>query len=620
MKYYKLCILKLPLEQSFTYAFDESLDNSELKNGELVQINFARKKTPQIAMVLDEDLNPSKDYKIKQILSKENKYLSDFSKDVSEFIRQYYVCSLSEALSVFIPYEFYDRSLEKLDIKTNIRLSEFQNEAYDFIKTKKASLLFGDTGSGKTEIYIKLIAKALKQGKDIAFLMPEISLSPQMEQRLRLCFGDLVGIWHSKISKKKKSEILQGIKEKKIRILAGARSTLFLPFNDLGLIIIDEEHDNSYKSDAKPRLNVRDLSLYIASKYDIKVVLGSATPSLNTFYKVPFFRLKKSYYKSEKHIFYDTSLNNLSPFVLDKLQSCIESKHQAIVFLPTRANFKYQVCSSCGASVECPFCSVSMSLHKNDLSLKCHYCGFSEKIPEFCPKCKTGIIRNFRIGTAQIQEELSQYFNKFCVEKFDTDTIRTDKQLRKVLNDFNKNKIDILVGTQMLSKGHDYHNVKLCVILGIDSILNMPSYKARENALSLLTQLAGRTGRKGVGEVIIQTKNQDFFRYYLGSYQKLLKDELSFRKDLYPPFKKIAKITMSNKNPDCAKKELENLSKLLDNFEGVELVGLSPARVFKVANDYRYEMLLRSSSPAKLLPCLHFLNQKKASVDMDCNI
>lgn len=185
------------------------------------------------------------------------------------------------------------------------------------------------------------------------------------------------------------------------------------------------------------------------------------------------------------------------------------------MFLPTRANFKYQICTSCGKSVECPYCSVSMSLHKNDLALKCHYCGYAQQIPEFCPSCNTGIIHNLRVGTAQIEEELKELFPDKNIKRFDRDEIKTDAKLKAVLNDFNNNKIDILVGTQMLSKGHDYHNVKLAVVLGIDSVLNMNSYKAREKALSLLIQIAGRSGRKGEGEVVVQTKIKSFLNTFL---------------------------------------------------------------------------------------------------------
>ena len=342
--------------------------------------------------------------------------------------------------------------------------------------------------------------------------MPEISLTPQMQKRLEKVFGKTIALWHSKITKKRRDAILDGVLDGSIKIVAGARSALFLPFKDLGLMIVDEEHDSSYKSDSKPRYNAKDLSLYIANKYDIQVILGSATPSISSFIKVPYFRIKQKYFNSKNNtIVFDNSALQLNDTILSKISNTIANDKQVIIFLPTRANFKYQVCSDCGKAVECPYCSVSMSLYRDARALKCHYCNYTQKIPDTCPSCTTGFIKNSRLGTAEVVEQLQQLFPQNTIGQFDRDKVRTDKQLRDILDKFNKNKIDILVGTQMLSKGHDYHNVSLAVILGIDSVLNMESYKARENALSLAIQIAGRSGRKTDGEVLIQTQNQEFF-------------------------------------------------------------------------------------------------------------
>ena len=336
-----------------------------------------------------------------------------------------------------------------------------------------------------------------------------------MKKRLEKVFGKSIAIWHWKKKKKKKEEILKGLQEGSIRLIAGARSALFFPYSNLGVIIVDEEHDDSYKSDSKPRFHTKDLSIYMAKKFDLQLVLGSATVSSSSFFKIPFFRLDETYHQTKKYYSFEDSEAKLSLKVIDKITKTIDSGNQLIVFLPTRANFKYQICTTCGKSVECPYCSVSMSLHKNDLALKCHYCGYAQQIPETCPSCHSGIIHNLRVGTAQIEEELKELFPQKVIKRFDRDQIKTNSQLKTILNEFNKGEIDILVGTQMLSKGHDYHNVRLAVVLGIDSILNMNSYKAREKALSLLIQISGRSGRKGEGEVIIQTKNEGFFNHYL---------------------------------------------------------------------------------------------------------
>ncbi len=260
-----------------------------------------------------------------------------------------------------------------------------------------------------------------------------------------------------------------------------------------------------------------------------------------------------------------------------------------------------------------------MSLHKNDLALKCHYCGFAQKIPETCPSCNNGIIHNLRVGTAEIETQLNELFPENTIKRFDRDEIKTDTKLKAVLNDFNKNKIDILVGTQMLSKGHDYHNVKLAVVIGIDSVLNMNSYKARERALSLLIQIAGRSGRKGEGEVIIQTKNEEFFDYYLKEcdYQEFLETELVFREGLYPPYVKMAKVIFAHTNGLKVKDELDLYVKKLKENENIEVVGFGQCAIFKLANKYRYEIVLRSSNIKALLIALHSINSTMATIDMD---
>jgi primosomal protein N' (replication factor Y) len=260
-----------------------------------------------------------------------------------------------------------------------------------------------------------------------------------------------------------------------------------------------------------------------------------------------------------------------------------------------------------------------MSLHKNDLALKCHYCGYAQQIPETCPSCHNGIIHNLRVGTAQIEEELKELFPQKVIKRFDRDQIKTNTQLKTVLNEFNKGQIDILVGTQMLSKGHDYHNVKLAVVLGIDSVLNMNSYKAREKALSLLIQISGRSGRSGQGEVIIQTKNEDFFNFYLNesNYKEFLEGELEFRKELYPPFLKMAKITFSHANGLKIKDEMDSYVHFLKQNKDIEVVGFGQSPIFKMANKYRYEILVRSSNINALLNALHSIQSPNVSIDMD---
>ncbi|MCT7563005.1 primosomal protein N' [Aliarcobacter butzleri] len=612
MYFYELALLKSPLE-NLTFQSEE-----EIKIGTKVLIKLKQRKAFDEAVIIKIVEKP--DFKCTDISEITNEFYDEKMLEIGSFISTYYVCSLGEALSIYNPFDKNIKQLlneEKFDSK--IVLSSLQEKAKEFLKQKKQALLFANTGAGKTEIYIKIIEECLNSGKQAVLLMPEISLTPQMQKRLEKVFAKSVAIWHSKITKKKKAQILQGLQEGSIKLIAGARSALFLPYSDLGVIVVDEENDDSYKSDSKPRFHTKDLSIYIAKKYNLQLILGSATPSSSSFLKIPFFRLDETYHKTNKAYSFEDSDMNLSPKILNKIETTINSQNQVIVFLPTRANFKYQICTTCGKSVECPYCSVSMSLHKNDLALKCHYCGYTQQIPNSCPSCKTGIIHNLRVGTAQIEEELKAIFPQKNIKRFDRDEIKTENQLKTILNDFNSGKIDILVGTQMLSKGHDYHNVKLAVVLGIDSVLNMNSYKAREKALSLLIQISGRSGRSGFGEVIIQTKNQEFFDYYLNesNYEEFLQSELEFRKDLYPPYLKMAKVTFSHTNGLKVKDEMDFYVKLFKQNKNIEVVGFGQSPIFKIANKYRYEIILRSNNVKALLQTLHSINSANASIDMD---
>ena len=609
--FYEVCLLKSPLS-NLTYK-----SNEEVNIGTLVEVPLRNRKNNSNAVIVKNVEKPT--FKCVEIAEITNKYYDDKMMKTSEFISLYYVCSRGEALSVYTP--FYDVPInnEEKKFNSNISLSIKQNEAYEFLQKNRAGLLFANTGSGKTEIYIKTIEDHLNKEEQALLLMPEISLTPQMQKRLEEVFGTYVAIWHSKVSKKKKEKIIEDLLCGKVKLIAGARSSLFLPYSNLGLIVVDEEHDESYKSDQKPRFHTKDLSLYIAQSQKIQIILGSATPSTSSFFKLPYYRLKETFFKSDKKIEYFDSDTALSQIVLNKINQTLNNDNQVIIFLPTRANFKYQICTSCGKSVQCPYCSVSMSLHKNALALKCHYCGYAEKIPSFCPSCKHGVIHNLRVGTAQIEEELNEIYQDRKIVRFDRDEITTDTKLKKVLNDFNDKKIDILVGTQMLSKGHDYHNVTLAVVLGMDSVLNMNSYKAREQALSLLIQIAGRSGRKGFGEVIIQTKNEDFFDYYLSNsdYEDFLKDELEFREELYPPYKRMAKILFAHTNGFKVKQELDKYITILKQNEKIEVVGFGESGIFKIANKYRYEIIIRSNSANALLNALHNITSPLATIDMD---
>ncbi len=545
-------------------------------------------------------------------------YFSKKQLELAKFIAGYYICSLGDALGVMVPFSLKSNSSSFDSLQTNITLTPRQKKAYDFLISQKTALLFGDTGSGKTEIYMKLFEQMLQNKKRSIFLMPEISLTPQMAKRLEEHFGSRVVMWHSKLTKKQKESALEAIYSGEAAIVAGPRSALFLPVADLGLIVVDEEHDESYKSSSRPRYNARDVAVYMGRLYDVPVVLGSATPMLSTYEKFPHVRLKGRHFQTKRRYVYEHSVEVLSPAIVEKLAATVAKKEQAIVFVPTRANFKYLQCAECGEGFECAFCNVGMSLHLRLRALKCHYCGFTQSIPKVCPKCASTELVTSRLGTAEALKELQEALPDARIEQFDRDTITTQAKLKKLLQRFNDKEIDILVGTQMLSKGHDYHDITLAVVLGMDNMLGLPDYRARERALATLIQIAGRSGRKKDAEVHIQTFNEEFFDEYVENYDAFLEEEKFYREGLYPPYRRLARILFSHKNAQKAKNQMQKMKENLQHFsDHVEIVGSGECSIARVAGKYRYEILLRAKKATELLRAIRGSLVELAEVDMD---
>jgi len=485
--FYEIAILSSPLNL-FTYNSSKTI-----KIGTKVTVNIKNRTLVSVVISLCE----KPEFETSKILEVSEFIYSSQQIELANFISKYYFSSLGEALGLMVAFknESSKQIEDARDFKSNIILSTKQAKALSILKEYKVTLLFGDTGSGKTEIYMKYFEEMIAQGKRSIFLMPEISLTPQMSLRLEEHFGESVVMWHSKLTPLQKKKAMAKIYSGEAKIIAGPRSALFLPIKDLGLIVVDEEHDDSYKSSSRPRYNARDIAIYMGKLYDVPVLLGSATPSLTTYSKFPHVRLKGGYFNSNKEFIYERSAETLSPLIFTALEQTLKAKEQSIVFLPTRANFKYLICGDCGHTYECAFCSIGMSIHQKSRALKCHYCNFTQAIPQVCSECGSPNLTSSRLGTAEAVKNISEEFCEARVEQFDRDVITTSAKLKKALKRFNDNETDILVGTQMLSKGHDYHGVTLAVVLGMDNMLNMSDYRAREKALSSLIQVSGSSGR-----------------------------------------------------------------------------------------------------------------------------
>lgn len=558
------------------------------------------------------------DFHCEPIFGLTTRYLSVFQYTIAQFIAEYYVASLGEALSLMGHFDHAD-VVHSHTCRTNgvLTLSQQQSEALAFIRQHRVALLFGDTGSGKTEIYMKYFEELTCKGKRCLFLLPEIALTPQMQRRLEAHFGHAVVLWHSKMTKVQKAKALHKIRSGEAMIIAGPRSALFLPITDLGLIVVDEEHDDSYKSSSRPRYHARDVAIYMGKLLDIPVVLGSATPSLSSYVKFPHVRLCGGYHEASRRFVFEPSREAFTPLIQEALECNAAASRQAIMFLPTRANFKYLICAECGYTLECPFCSVGMSLHVKAKALKCHYCGYAEPIPTLCPKCSSVMLENSRLGTAEAIEQCAKALPGLRIAQFDRDAITTQNKLKKTLEAFNAGEIDLLIGTQMLSKGHDYHDVTLAVVLGLDNMLRQNDYRAREKTLAMLIQIAGRAGRKHDATVIVQSFYEPFFRSYLEDYEHFLKEEQRVREGLYPPYKRLARLLFSHTKRDKAEQAmLESVSKLKAN-DAVQIVGYGAAVIERIAGKYRFAILLRSEKSTDLIRAIKAAKHKLCEVDMD---
>jgi len=618
VNYYEVVLLSSSAP-TLTYASLQTLTKGTI-------VSVPLKTTYKNAVIVKKVEKPQ--FETVEVVSVSNRFYSFEQMEIARFISEYYFSSFSEAISLFLPFPVgcCPPTAPLTDVGTvssgavraqHPTLLQAQQLVYDQLLQKDKALLFGVTGSGKTEIFISLIAKMLEEGKTSIFLMPEISLTPQMEKRLKIYFGDAVAMWHSKITKKKKEAILTGIDEGRVRIIAGARSALFVPLPDLGLIIVDEEHDDSYKAQTRPRYHARDVAVLMGQRTGAKVVLASATPAATSYYKYDVVKLEKPYVETKKSYTFIPGDSIQTP-ILNALHQNFLQKDQSLLFLPTRGNFKYLYCEQCGKTHLCPYCSVGMALHRKHRHLKCHYCNFTEAIVDTCTHCGHTPLKSERMGTQEAIEMISAAIKGIQVEQFDKDSITTAGKLKEALGRFESGESHLLLGTQMLSKGHDYENITLSVIMGLDYILGLADYRARERAMSLLFQIAGRSGRAKEAKVIVQTGDAEFFKSYLNDYEDFIKDELAFLEMAgYPPFVSLARILIAHKDEAKAGKiTLDTVTKL-KAFEEIEIVGHGKAPVERIANKFRFQILLRAKNRVPLLKALHSVDCREIEIDMD---
>lgn len=499
------------------------------------------------------------------------------------------------------------------------KLNEEQINAYDkILDTKKSvSLLNGVTGSGKTEVYMNLVSYMLLLDKTCLILVPEISLTPQMIERFKGRFGNDVAVFHSKLSTGERYDQWYRVKNREVSLVIGTRSALFLPFKDLGLIIVDEEHDRSYKSDMNPKYNTIEVCEFFAKIKGCKVVLGSATPSIESFYKalngeyelvminkrannkkppsVELVDMREELKNNNKSIF--------SRKLFEKINDRLNKNEQIILFLNRRGFSTFVSCRSCGYVFKCENCDISMTYHNNGY-LVCHYCGRREKIKTTCPKCGSSYVKYFGAGTEKVQESVKKYFPNARVLRLDVDTTRRKNSYEAIYNSFKNKEADILIGTQMVTKGFDFENVTLVGVITADMALNLPDYRSSERTFQMLTQVSGRAGRgEKSGEVIIQTYSPQNYAIYLAkdsNYNEFFKREIVIRKSLdYSPFSKILIINMAgeseNKIKIFSKKLKKSLQMVLKGHDEVHIYNPGACPISKINNIYRWQMMIKGN-------------------------
>jgi len=420
---------------------------------------------------------------------------------------------------------------------------------------------------GKTEIYLQLIGKVLEKGKNAIVLVPEISLTPQMVDRFLARFGENIAVLHSKLSIGERYDEWQKIKRGDVKIVIGARSAIFAPIQNLGIVIIDEEHDMSYKSDTTPRYNAKDLAKYIAEKNSCPLVLGSATPDMETYYEAKETKKSNLYILTKRaneanlpeidvvDLRQELALGNKSMIsfkLQEEIQKNLANKKQSILFLNRRGYSTFLMCRDCGYVFKCKNCNISLTYHKFENKLKCHYCGFEQMIPQNCDECGSEKVKYFGTGTQKLEEEVQKLFPTASTIRMDIDTVTKKNSHEEILNKFKNENIDILIGTQMVVKGHHFPNVTLVGAIAADGILNIEDFRATERTFQTLVQVAGRSGREEPGRVIIQTYNPDHYAIIHSKnqdYKAFFNTEITLRKMLkYPPFCDIILIKFQGTN------------------------------------------------------------------------
>ncbi|HWK22210.1 MAG TPA: primosomal protein N' [Ureibacillus sp.] len=534
--------------------------------------------------------------------------------------------------ATFVQQEVYRDPFTKEVQKTNfLSLTDEQSNALKQIitaideKQPETFLLHGVTGSGKTEVYLQTIAKVLEAGKEAIVLVPEISLTPQMTERFRSRFGELVAVMHSGLSVGEKYDEWRKVHQGKVKVVVGARSAIFAPFENVGIIILDEEHESTYKQEDSPRYHARDVAIWRSKVHGCPVILGSATPSLESFARAKknvytLLTLKERALKQSLPLVQIVDMRDelkkgnrsmFSQSLIESIKVRLERKEQIVLFLNRRGYSSFVLCRDCGTVLQCENCDISLTYHRKNEKCKCHYCGYEIPVPKTCPQCQSDHIRFFGTGTQKVEEELAKFFPGIRVLRMDVDTTRTKGSHEQLLTSFGNGEADILLGTQMIAKGLDYPNITLVGVLSADTSLHLPDFRAAEKTFQLLTQVSGRAGRHDKpGEVVVQTYTPEHYAIELSEaqhYEPFYEREMLMRHQAgYPPYYYLALIQVSHEDvlmaADYAGKAVEWLRSQLSF--NVSIIGPTASGISRLQNRYRYQCLIKYKVEPDLIPTL----------------
>ncbi|KAA6345067.1 Primosomal protein N' [termite gut metagenome] len=578
-----LTVVKSLLEKEAIYVKEELRRTYKPKTEVRVRLTEAAGNEERLKSLFDKLSHAPKQLALLMKYAELSGYMrSDTLKEVSkkELLQQTSASpAIFNELTAKHVFETYYREVGRLNKQTHPivslnPLNEFQQKAFNEIHAvfaeKQVCLLHGVTSAGKTEIYIHLIEETIRRGKQVLYLLPEIALTTQITERLRRVFGSRLGVYHSKFPDVERTEIWQKqLTDNNYDVILGVRSSIFLPFKNLGLIIVDEEHENSYKQqDPAPRYHARNAAIVLASGYGAKTLLGTATPSIETYHnattgKYGLVELKERYKEIQLPEIIPVDIKELarkkrmsghfSPLLLEHISEALQKKEQIILFQNRRGFAPMIECKVCGWVPKCKNCDVSLTYHKGINQLTCHYCGYTSPPPRSCPACEGTELINRGVGTERVEDDIKQIFPEASVARMDLDTTRTRKAYEKIIEDFEQGRTDILVGTQMISKGLDFDRVSIVGILNADTMLNYPDFRSYERAFQLMAQVAGRAGRKNKrGKVILQTKSMDhpiIAQVIANDYLQMVTEQLSERQMFhYPPYCRLVYVYLKNRN------------------------------------------------------------------------